>query len=47
MAYTGTGVNGICLPTGRGTRTAGDTGGIALDDWTNVNTARQAILHRT
>ncbi|MEK8107495.1 hypothetical protein NKG94_24555 [Micromonospora sp. M12] len=23
---------------------SGDTGGIALDDWTNINTAKQAIL---
>ncbi|MGB2572053.1 cellulase family glycosylhydrolase [Micromonospora citrea] len=44
MAYTGTGVNGMSFTYWSWNPNSGDTGGIALDDWTNVNTAKQAIL---
>jgi endoglucanase len=44
MAYTGTGVDGMSFTYWSWNPNSGDTGGIALDDWTNVNTAKQAIL---
>jgi endoglucanase len=44
MAYTGTGVNGMSFTYWSWNPNSGDTGGIALDDWTNVNTTKQAIL---
>lgn len=44
MAYTGTGVTGMSFTYWSWNPNSGDTGGIALDDWTNVNTAKQAIL---
>ena len=44
MAYTGTGVNGMSFTYWSWNPNSGDTGGIALDDWTNINTAKQAIL---
>jgi endoglucanase len=44
MAYTGTGVTGMSFTYWSWNPNSGDTGGIALDDWTNINTAKQAIL---
>ncbi|MFU8871334.1 cellulase family glycosylhydrolase [Micromonospora sp. SL4-19] len=44
MAYTGSGVNGMSFTYWSWNPNSGDTGGIALDDWTNINTAKQAIL---
>ncbi|MFC7533849.1 cellulase family glycosylhydrolase [Actinoplanes sp. GCM10030250] len=44
MAYTGTGVNGMSFTYWAWNPNSGDTGGIANDDWTTVNTAKQAIL---
>jgi endoglucanase len=44
MAYTGTGVNGMSFTYWSWNPNSGDTGGIALDDWTNINTEKQAIL---
>ncbi|SCG71042.1 cellulase family glycosylhydrolase [Micromonospora coxensis] len=44
MAYTGTGVNGMSFTYWSWNPNSGDTGGIALDDWTTINTAKQAIL---
>ncbi|GAB3173213.1 endoglucanase [Micromonospora palomenae] len=44
MAYTGTGVNGMSFTYWSWNPNSGDTGGIALDDWTNINTTKQAIL---
>lgn len=44
MAYTGTGVNGMSFTYWSWNPNSGDTGGIALDDWTNIHTAKQAIL---
>ncbi|WP_433537630.1 cellulase family glycosylhydrolase [Micromonospora sp. CA-249363] len=44
MAYTGTGVTGMSFTYWSWNPNSGDTGGIALDDWTNVNTTKQAIL---
>jgi endoglucanase len=44
MAYTGRGVTGMSFTYWSWNPNSGDTGGIALDDWTNINTAKQAIL---
>jgi endoglucanase len=44
MAYLGTGVNGMSFTYWSWNPNSGDTGGIALDDWTTINTAKQAIL---
>ncbi|GIF08294.1 endoglucanase [Actinoplanes siamensis] len=44
MAYTGTGVNGMSFTYWSWNPNSGDTGGIANDDWTTVNQAKQAIL---
>ncbi|UQU67872.1 cellulase family glycosylhydrolase [Couchioplanes caeruleus] len=44
MAYTGTGTGGMSFTYWSWNPNSGDTGGIALDDWTNINTAKQAIL---
>jgi endoglucanase len=44
MAYTGAGVNGMSFTYWSWNPNSGDTGGIALDDWTTINTAKQAIL---
>jgi endoglucanase len=44
MRYTGTGVDGMSFTYWSWNPNSGDTGGIALDDWTNINTEKQAIL---
>ena len=44
MAYTGNGVTGCRFTYWSWNPNSGDTGGIALDDWTTVNQAKQAIL---
>src|SRR3954453_22086404 len=44
LAYTGTGVNGMSFTYWSWNPNSGDTGGIANDDWTTVNQAKQAIL---
>jgi endoglucanase len=44
MAYTGTGVNGMSFTYWAWNPNSGDTGGIANDDWTTINQAKQAIL---
>ncbi|WFE39054.1 cellulase family glycosylhydrolase [Micromonospora sp. WMMD998] len=44
MAYTGTGVNGMSFTYWSWNPNSGDTGGIANDDWTTVNQAKQSIL---
>jgi len=44
LAYTGTGVNGMSFTYWAWNPNSGDTGGIANDDWTTINTAKQAIL---
>ncbi|HEX8630992.1 MAG TPA: cellulase family glycosylhydrolase [Catenuloplanes sp.] len=44
MAYLGRGVNGMSFTYWSWNPNSGDTGGIALDDWTTINTAKQAIL---
>ncbi|HET6532383.1 MAG TPA: cellulase family glycosylhydrolase [Actinoplanes sp.] len=44
MAYTGTGVTGMSFTYWSWNPNSGDTGGIALDDWTSINTTKQAIL---
>ncbi|MEJ3743495.1 cellulase family glycosylhydrolase [Actinomycetes bacterium KLBMP 9797] len=44
MKYTGTGVDGMSFTYWSWNPNSGDTGGIALDDWTNINTEKQAIL---
>jgi endoglucanase len=44
LAYTGSGVNGMSFTYWSWNPNSGDTGGIALDDWTNINTTKQAIL---
>lgn len=44
MAYTGTGVGGMSFTYWSWNPNSGDTGGIALDDWTSIDTAKQAIL---
>ncbi len=44
MAYTGAGATGMSFTYWSWNPNSGDTGGIANDDWTTVNTAKQAIL---
>lgn len=44
LAYTGTGVNGMSFTYWSWNPNSGDTGGIANDDWTTINTAKQAII---
>jgi endoglucanase len=44
MAYTGTGVNGMSFTYWSWNPNSGDTGGIANDDWTTINQAKQSIL---
>ncbi|KUL28856.1 cellulase family glycosylhydrolase [Actinoplanes awajinensis] len=44
LKYTGTGVNGMSFTYWSWNPNSGDTGGIANDDWTTVNQAKQAIL---
>jgi endoglucanase len=44
LAYTGTGVNGMSFTYWSWNPDSGDTGGIANDDWTTINQAKQAIL---
>jgi endoglucanase len=44
MKYTGTGVNGMSFTYWSWNPNSGDTGGIANDDWTTVNQAKQDIL---
>jgi endoglucanase len=44
LAYTGTGVDGMSFTYWSWNPDSGDTGGIALDDWTTINTTKQAIL---
>ncbi|MEV6302196.1 cellulase family glycosylhydrolase [Actinoplanes sp. NPDC051861] len=44
LAYTGTGVNGMSFTYWAWNPNSGDTGGIANDDWTTINTAKQAII---
>jgi endoglucanase len=44
LAYTGSGVNGMSFTYWSWNPNSGDTGGIALDDWTTINTTKQAIL---
>lgn len=44
LAYTGTGVNGMSFTYWSWNPNSGDTGGIANDDWTTINQAKQAII---
>ncbi|MGH3992442.1 MAG: glycoside hydrolase family 5 protein, partial [Pseudonocardiaceae bacterium] len=44
MAYLGTGVGGISFTFWSWNPNSGDTGGILNDDWTTVNTTKQAYL---
>ena len=44
MAYIGTGVNGMSFTYWSWNPDSGDTGGIALDDWTTINQEKQGIL---
>jgi endoglucanase len=44
LAYTGTGVGGMSFTYWSWNPDSGDTGGIANDDWTTINQAKQAIL---
>jgi endoglucanase len=44
LAYTGSGVTGMSFTYWSWNPNSGDTGGIALDDWTTINTTKQAIL---
>jgi endoglucanase len=44
MRYTGSGVSGMDFTYWSWNPDSGDTGGIVLDDWKTVNTAKQAIL---
>jgi endoglucanase len=44
LAYTGSGVTGMSFTYWAWNPNSGDTGGIALDDWTTINTTKQAIL---
>ncbi|MFE9956748.1 cellulase family glycosylhydrolase [Micromonospora sp. NPDC005299] len=44
MAYTGTGVTGMSFTYWSWNPNSGDTGGIANDDWTTINQAKQDIL---
>ncbi|GGN61933.1 endoglucanase [Actinoplanes lobatus] len=44
LKYTGTGVNGMSFTYWSWNPNSGDTGGIANDDWTTINQAKQAII---
>jgi endoglucanase len=44
MAYLGTGTNAVSFTFWSWNPNSGDTGGILNDDWTTVNTAKQAYL---
>ena len=44
MSYLGSGVNGMSFTYWSWNPNSGDTGGIANDDWTTVNQAKQSIL---
>ncbi|MGC5016281.1 cellulase family glycosylhydrolase [Streptosporangium sp. DT93] len=44
MKYTGTGVNGMSFTYWSWNPNSGDTGGIAKDDWTTIDQAKQSIL---
>jgi len=44
MAYTGKGTNAVSFTYWSWNPNSGDTGGILNDDWTTVNTTKQAIL---
>ncbi|MEU8261146.1 cellulase family glycosylhydrolase [Micromonospora sp. NPDC048999] len=44
LAYTGTGVNGMSFTYWSWNPNSGDTGGIANDDWTTINQAKQNII---
>ena len=44
LAYTGTGPTGMSFTYWSWNPNSGDTGGIANDDWTTINTAKQAII---
>ena len=44
LAYTGTGVNGMSFTYWAWNPNSGDTGGIANDDWTTINQAKQSII---
>jgi endoglucanase len=44
LAYTGSGVTGMSFTYWAWNPNSGDTGGIALDDWTTIDTAKQSIL---
>jgi endoglucanase len=44
MKYLGTGVNGMSFTYWSWNPNSGDTGGIALDDWTTINQDKQSIL---
>ncbi|MET0496610.1 MAG: cellulase family glycosylhydrolase, partial [Actinoplanes sp.] len=44
LAYTGTGTTGMSFTYWSWNPNSGDTGGIANDDWTTINTAKQAII---
>jgi endoglucanase len=45
MAYTGTGTDAISFTFWSWNPNSGDTGGILNDDWTSVNTTKQAYLN--
>lgn len=45
MAYLGTGTNAVSFTFWSWNPNSGDTGGILNDDWTTVNTAKQAYLN--
>jgi len=44
LAYTGMGVTGMSFTYWAWNPNSGDTGGIANDDWTTINQAKQAII---
>ncbi|GAA2514009.1 cellulase family glycosylhydrolase [Winogradskya humida] len=44
LAYTGTGSTGMSFTYWSWNPNSGDTGGIANDDWTTINTVKQAII---
>lgn len=44
LKYTGTGVNGMSFTYWSWNPNSGDTGGIANDDWTTINQAKQSII---
>jgi endoglucanase len=44
LAYTGSGVNGMSFTYWSWNPNSGDTGGIANDDWTTINQAKQDII---